>query len=60
MKIERVKVASLLSDPSNSRQHSAKNLDAIKASLKKFEQVEPLIVRKADNVVIGGNGRLGQ
>ena len=58
MKIERVKVDSLLPDPSNARQHSNKNLDAIKASLKKFEQVEPLVVQRGTNVVIGGNGRL--
>ena len=58
MKIERVSVESLFEDPSNARLHSTKNLDAIKASLKKFTQVEPLVVRRQDNVVIGGNGRL--
>ncbi len=58
LKVKRVEVSSLKIDPSNARKHDAKNLEAIKGSLAKFGQVEPLVVRKATGVVIGGNGRL--
>ena len=58
MNIEIVAVDKLLTDPNNARQHSAKNLDAIKGSIAKFEQVEPLVVQKSSNIVIAGNGRL--
>jgi len=57
MKIERVKVSDLLTDPSNARTHSSKNLDAIKASFLKFGQQKPIVVNK-DGVVIAGNGGL--
>ncbi|MBA2557275.1 MAG: hypothetical protein H0V12_08040 [Chloroflexi bacterium] len=33
-------------------------MEAIAASLRRFEQVEPLVVQKATGRVIGGNGRL--
>jgi hypothetical protein len=45
-------------DPDNARAHSEMNLDAVRASLQRFGQVEPLVVRASTNVVIGGNGRL--
>jgi 16S rRNA G966 N2-methylase RsmD len=48
----------LIPDPNNARKHDKKNIDAIIGSLKKFKQVEPLVVRRQNNVVIGGNGRL--
>ena len=57
MKIERVKVSDLLPDPSNARQHSTKNLDAIKASLLKFSQQKPIVINK-EGIVIAGNGTL--
>lgn len=58
--METIKVAidSLKPDPSNARKHSAKNLRAIKSSLQKFGQVEPLLVHKSTRVVIAGNGRM--
>jgi ParB-like chromosome segregation protein Spo0J len=51
-----VDITSLKEDPHNPRHHSAKNLEAVTESLKRFGQREPLLVRKG--VVIGGNARL--
>jgi ParB-like chromosome segregation protein Spo0J len=56
--VKRVPLAELVPDPQNARTHDEKNLAAIRASLTKFGQVEPLVVRRGSNVVIGGNGRL--
>jgi DNA modification methylase len=56
--VKRVPLAQLVPDPQNARTHDDKNLGAIRSSLTKFGQVEPLVVRKGSNVVIGGNGRL--
>ena len=58
LKAELWPIAQLLEDPKNSRRHSDRNLKAIEKSLKKFGQVEPLLVDKKTNIVIGGNGRL--
>ncbi len=58
LEVKRVSVDSLQLDPRNARKHDDKNLGAIKGSLTKFGQVEPLVVNKATGVVIGGNGRL--
>jgi len=44
-------------DPSNVRTHSKKNLDAIKASLKRFGQQKPIVVDR-DLIVRAGNGTL--
>lgn len=38
MNIQSIAVAELSLDPSNVRKHSRRNLDAIKASLRKFGQ----------------------
>jgi ParB-like chromosome segregation protein Spo0J len=56
--IRRVSLASLHNDPANARSHDEQNLAAIKASLQRFGQAEPLVVHKATGRVIGGNGRL--
>jgi DNA modification methylase len=53
-----VKIGELVEDPNNVRVHPKKNMDAIKASLNEFSQVEPLVVRKDTGTVVGGNGRL--
>jgi hypothetical protein len=42
----------------NPRIHAKRNLETIRSSLLTFGQVEPLVVRKANMEVIGGNGRL--
>lgn len=57
MQIETEKLANLHEDAKNARQHLPRNLKAIKASLKKWGQVEPLIIQKKNNKIIGGNGR---
>ena len=58
MVIERVDLESLNADSGNARAHGEKNMAAIRGSLAKFGQVEPLVVQKSSNTVIGGNGRL--
>ena len=54
----KVPLDSLTEDPNNARVHDARNIDAIKASLTRFGQVEPLVVRKGTSTVVGGNGRI--
>lgn len=54
MKIETVKIKSLMMDPENARKHSPKNLEAIAGSLKTFGQRKPIVVW--DGTVIAGNG----
>lgn len=56
--VESVSVHDLVLDPENARLHPDKNLSAIKGSLVMFGQREPLVVHRATNRVIGGNGRL--
>lgn len=57
MQVENVELATLLHDPANVRQHDARNLDAIKASLKRFGQQKPIVV-DGDGIVVAGNGTL--
>ena len=58
MKVTNKALAELTEDPHNARAHDMDNLEAIKASLTRFGQVEPLVVRTESNTVVGGNGRL--
>jgi hypothetical protein len=58
MPIKRVSLDKLVGDRDNARRHSERNLDAIKRSLERFGQVEPLIVQKRGRRVVGGNGRM--
>ena len=55
MQIDRIKISDLSLDPANVRKHDRKNLDAIKASLRKFGQQKPIVV-DAMGIVIAGNG----
>jgi ParB family chromosome partitioning protein len=57
MKLTTTKIADLSLDPSNVRKHSRRNLDAIKASLRKFGQQKPIVV-DAKGIVLAGNGTL--
>ena len=57
-KIQTVRLDEIHPDPNNDREHDEKNLAAIKASLKQFGQVEPLVVQASRMRVLGGNGRL--
>lgn len=54
---KRVKLSELHEDPANARRHPDENLADIRASLKEFGQVEPLVVQKATGKIVGGNGR---
>jgi hypothetical protein len=57
MKLITTKITELSLDPSNVRKHSRRNLDAIKASLRKFGQQKPIVV-DAKGIVLAGNGTL--
>jgi ParB-like chromosome segregation protein Spo0J len=57
MRVERIGVASLTSDPRNARLHGEQNLAAIAGSLRRFGQQKPIVV-DAGGVVIAGNGTL--
>jgi len=57
MNHQTISVADLSLDPSNVRKHSRRNLDAIKASLRKFGQQKPIVV-DAKGIVLAGNGTL--
>jgi DNA modification methylase len=58
MQIQRVATASLQFWPQNARSHGPLNMEAIKGSLLRFGQAEPLVVQASSRQVIGGNGRL--
>lgn len=57
LKVQSVPVADLHLDPENARLHDEANLAAIRASIKQFGQVEPLVVQLSSGRIIGGNGR---
>jgi len=56
--VRRVALAELRVDPANARLHGERNLGAIRASLDRFGQAEPLIVQRGTLRVIAGHGRL--
>ena len=56
--IRRVSLDTLAPDPANPRAHNEANLDAILGSLRRFGQVEPLVVQAGTNRVIAGHGRM--
>lgn len=58
IEVQSVPLESLVEDPKNARTHDRRNIEAIKGSLERFGQVEPLVVRADNGVVVGGNGRL--
>jgi len=58
MKVEMIPLDALHQDPSNVRTHGELNMEAIRGSLARFGQVEPLVVQEKTGRVIGGNGRL--
>jgi hypothetical protein len=43
--------------PDNARTHDQRNIDTLVSSLKRFGQVEPLLVQKGSLQIIGGHGR---
>jgi ParB-like chromosome segregation protein Spo0J len=57
MKLESVPLSTLSLDPANLRKHGRRNLDAIKASLRRFGQQKPIVVDR-QGIVLAGNGTL--
>lgn len=55
MNVKAVKLDSLSQDPANVRKHSERNIEAIKASLRKFGQQKPIVI-DSKGVIIAGNG----
>jgi len=51
-------VDDLRADPRNARKHGRRNIKALKSSLLRFGQVEPLIVQERTMQLIAGHGRL--
>lgn len=58
MQVEEIDIDLLVTDQENAREHPEENIEAIKNSIAKFHQVEPLVVQKSTKMVIGGNARL--
>ena len=54
MNLESVPLSTLSFDPANLRKHGRRNLDAIKASLRRFGQQKPIVV-DAKGIVLAGN-----
>jgi ParB family chromosome partitioning protein len=57
LNVETVAIASLAIDPGNAGRHSRRNLEAIKASLRRFGQQKPIVVDE-NGIVRAGNGTL--
>jgi len=53
-----VDVDELVEDPANARLHPTRNMQAITASLRRFGQRKPLVVRSEGRIVEAGNGTL--
>lgn len=53
-----VPVESLATNPDNLRDHDERSIATLAAGLKRWGQRLPLIARRADRVVLAGNGRL--
>lgn len=51
-----IKVDEVSEDPKNARLHNERNLESIRASLEKFGQMKPIVVR--DGIAVAGNGTL--
>jgi len=58
MDVRRVSIDSIHLDPGNARSHGDENMAAIEASLRRFGQVEPLVIQQKTGRIIGGNGRV--
>lgn len=55
MNVKSVKIDSISQDPANVRKHSERNLEAIKASLRKFGQQKPIVI-DTKGIILAGNG----
>lgn len=57
MKIEKAKINELISPSYNPRTITSEALDSLKQSLDEFGYIDPLIVNKHNNHIVGGNQR---
>ena len=53
-----VEVSTLVEDPANARLHPTRNMEAITASLRRFGQRKPVVVRREGMIIEAGNGTL--
>jgi len=53
---KRVAIAQLVENPRNPRIHPQEQIDALRASFKKFGQAGPVLVRKENWMIIAGHG----
>jgi ParB-like chromosome segregation protein Spo0J len=53
-----VPIETLVPDAANARRHGPRNMEAIKASLARWGQRQPIVVQRKGNIVRAGNGRL--
>jgi len=51
-----VAIDSVIPDPANVRMHPERNLRAVSASLRRFQQRKPIVVNKTNGVIEAGNG----
>jgi DNA modification methylase len=58
IEIQYIEISSLKPDPVNPRRISDQELEALTRSIKEFGLIDPIIVRKEDNTIIGGHQRL--
>jgi ParB-like chromosome segregation protein Spo0J len=56
--IRRVPLDAIHPDPANARLHPERNVEAIKNSLRRFGQAEPLVVQRSTQRLIAGHGRV--
>jgi DNA modification methylase len=56
--VQQVSIDQLRPDPANPRRIGEEELDALERSLRQFGFVQPVLVRREDNTVIGGHQRL--
>jgi|TARA_Y100000310_G_scaffold54727_1_gene50153 ParB/RepB/Spo0J family partition protein len=58
LKVEYVPVDALKPFVDNPREHSERNINDIKRSISRFGWTNPILVRREDNMIIAGHGRI--
>jgi hypothetical protein len=58
MAIKKMDISTIVESPFNPRKIDAKTLEKLVASIREFGYVDPMIVNKRNNQVVGGNQRL--
>lgn len=54
--LKRVAVGALVANPRNPRVHSEEQLERLAASIKRFGQTRPILVRTANSMIVAGHG----